>query len=186
MNDGDDGPWIGVEPVKQQVSGLSIHCVQDQVAREGVATVNEPTPDEAAAALRAAGDGRERVIKSAVGSRSVSIAAGLLVILYGVADDLFPPARSWLGWPLVAVVLVLAFSLRTRVGSALLGRRVMVSSQLLLCTAPILGIALAVALIIMLFQVPHGEIYYCALAGLYIIFVGPGFQLWLLRLQGRD
>lgn len=148
--------------------------------------VNEPTPEEASAALRAADEGRERVIKSAVGSRSVSITAGLVVFLYGVADDLFPPARIWLGWPLVAVVLVLAFGLRTRVGSALLGRRVMVSSQLLLRTAPILGIAFAVALIIMVLQVPHGEIYYCALAGLYIIFVGPRFQLWLLRRKGRD
>jgi hypothetical protein len=159
------------------------------VTGEGVATVNEPTPEEAAAALRAVNEGRERVIKSAVGSRSLSIAAGFVVFLYSAANDLFPTTRTWLGWPLVALVLVLAFGVRTRVGSTLLGQPVSPSftfKSRLLRIAPIFGIGIGVALVIMLFHLPHGPVYYGALAGLYIMFLGPRFQQWLLRRQGKD
>lgn len=50
----------------------------------------------------------------------------------------------------------------------------------------LLGIAIAMAVIIQLLHVPHGAIYYGALAGLYIIFLGPRFQLWLLRRHDED
>ncbi|KAA2262707.1 hypothetical protein F0L68_12500 [Solihabitans fulvus] len=154
--------------------------------------MNEPTPAEAAAALRAVHEGKEQVIKSASGSRWMWIISGLVAFLYSAANDLFPAERGWLGLPVVAMCLVLALSLRTRVGGTLLGRPVMVSSRNLPLTwrllrmAPIFGIAIAVALIIQLFHVPHGGIYYGALAGLYIIFLGPRFQLWVLRRQNRD
>ena len=156
--------------------------------------VNEPTPEEAAAALRTVHEGREQVIKSAVGSRSLSIASGLIVFLYSAANDLFPATRPWLTWAVLAFMLVLVFGLHTRVGSSLLGRPVTVSSRSLplaskwrlLRTALIFGIGIAVALIILLLHVPHGLVYYGALAGLYIIFLGPRFQLWLLRRQDRD
>lgn len=155
--------------------------------------MNEPTPEEAAAALRAVHEGKEQVIKSALGSRWMWIISGLAVFLYCAANDLVPAARSWLGWPVVAFTLALALVMRTRVGNTLLGRPVMVSSRSLAVTfkwrllriAPIFGIAIAVALVIMLFQVPHGQVYYGALAGLYIMFLGPRFQLWLLRRQDR-
>lgn len=149
-------------------------------------TKDEPTPEQAAAALRVVDDGRERVIRSAIGPRSLSIVGGLVVFLYGVADDLFPAARPWLGLPVVAVVLVLAIALRTRAGSSLLGQPVMVSRQRFLRAAPVLGIGIAVALIVTLFHVPHGEIYYGALVGCYIMFLGPRFQLWVLRRQDKD
>lgn len=155
--------------------------------------MNKPTPEEAAAALRAVHDGREQVIKSALGSRWLWIVSGLVVFLYCAANDLFPAARSWLGWPLVAFCLVLVLALRTRVGSALLGRPVMVSSRSLplalkwrlLRIAPVVVTAIAAAVLIPVFHVPHGQIYYGALAGLYIMFLGPRFQLWLLRRQDR-
>lgn len=154
--------------------------------------MNEPTPEEAAAALRAVHEGRERVIKSAVGFRWLSIASGLVVFLYCAANDLFPAARTWLGWPVLALMLVLLFGLHTRVGNTLLGRPVTVSSRSLSTTfsllrfAPLLGIVIAVVLIIQLLHVPHGMIYYGALVGLYISFLGPRFQLWLLRRQCGD
>lgn len=91
--------------------------------------MNEPTPEEAAAALRAVHEGRERVIKSVVGSRWLSIVSGLIVFLYSAADDLFPAVRSWLTWVLLAVMLGLVVGLRTRVGGTLLGRPVAVSSR---------------------------------------------------------
>lgn len=155
--------------------------------------MNEPTPDEAAAALRSVRDGRERVIRSAVGSRWQSIAGGLIVFLYCVAIDLFP-GRTLLGWPLLVLVLLLVLGLHTRVGSALLGRPVVVSDRSLSVTfgwrvlrfAPLLAIVIAVVVIIQLFHVPHGMLYYGALVGLYIIFLGPRFQLWLLHRQDRD
>jgi hypothetical protein len=156
--------------------------------------VNEPTPEEAAAALRAVHEGRERVIKSAVGSRCLSIVGGLIVFLYCAVNDLYPATGGWLTWALLAFMLVLVFAMRTRVGGALLGRPVAVSDRSLplplkwrlLRIAPILGFAIAVAVIIQLLHVPHGELYYGALAGLYIIFLGPRFQLWLLRRQDKD
>jgi hypothetical protein len=155
--------------------------------------VNDPTPEEAAAALRAVHEGRQRVIKSAMGSRWLSIAGGLVVFLYCAATDLFPAANPWLTWPVLALVLVAAVGLQTRVGSSLLGRPVAVSSRSLPLTfkwrllriAPVLGLGIAAALVALL-HVPHGGIYYGALAGLYIMFVGPRFQLWLLRRQDRD
>lgn len=168
----------------------------DEVANEPTSenAAEEPTPEEAAAALRTVHEGKEQVIRSAMGSRGVWIASGLIVFLYCAANGLFPAARSWLGWPAVVFFLVLALALRTRAVSALLGRPVIVSTRSLaipvkwrlLRVAPIFGIAIAVALIIELFHVPHGEVYYGALAGLYIIFLGPRFQLWLLHRQNRD
>jgi hypothetical protein len=156
--------------------------------------VNDPTPDEAAAALRTVHEGREQVIKSAVGSRWLSIASGLIVFCYCAGNDLFPAARSWLVWVAVAVILALVLGLRTRVGSALLGQPVTVSDRSLalpftsrlLRIAPVLGIGIAAALVVQFLHVPHGGIYYGALAGLYIMFGGPRFQLWLLRRQDRD
>ncbi len=156
--------------------------------------MNEPTPEEAAAALRTVHEGRERVISSAVGSRWLSIVSGLVVFLYSAAIDLFPTAQGWLTWAVLIAVLLLVSGLHTRVGSTLLGRRVMVSNRSLPVTvrwrllriAPIFLIGIVVALLVLLLHVPHGGIYYGALAGLYIIFLGPGFQLWLLRRQDRD
>jgi hypothetical protein len=156
--------------------------------------VNEPTPEEAAAALRAVHEGKEQVIKSAMGSRWMWIVSGLVVFFYCAADDLFPAASPWLTWAVLAFVLVAVVGLRTRVGSALLGRPVTVSSRSLPLTfkwrllriAPVLGLGIATALVVLLLHLPHGGIYYGALAGLYIMFLGPGFQLWLLRRQDRD
>lgn len=155
--------------------------------------MNEPTPEEAAAALRAVHDGREQVIRSAMGSRWLWIACGLIVFLYSLVDDLVPASRHWLSWAVLGVLLVLVFGLRTRVGSSLLGRPVAVSSRglpltltsRLLRVTPLLGLV-AVAVIIRLLNVPHGGIYYGALAGLFVIFVPPRFQQWLLRRQEKD
>ncbi|HEX4226522.1 MAG TPA: hypothetical protein VHZ97_29430 [Pseudonocardiaceae bacterium] len=156
--------------------------------------MNEPTPDEAAAALRAVHDGRERVIKSAIGSRWVWIAAGLFVFLYSTATDLFPKAGPGLSLAPLAVVLVMVVAGRTRVGSSLLGRQVTVSSRTLevavkwrlLRVGVIVAVGIAVAATTQLLHLPHAGIYYGALVGLYIIFLGPRFSLWLLRRQGKD
>lgn len=155
--------------------------------------MNEPTPDEAAAALRAVHEGREQVIRSAVGFRWLWIVCGLVVFLYCAAIDLFPAVVPWLSLAVLAFVLVVVVGLRTRVGGTLLGLPVALSSRGLPATfewrllriAPMLGMAIAAALVA-LFQVPHGGIYYGALAGLYIMWLGPRFQLWLLRRQNRD
>ncbi len=156
--------------------------------------MNQPTPEEAAAALRAIHAGREQVINSSIGSRWIWIVNGLVVFLYCAAIDLFPSASPWLIWPVLAFVLLGVVGLRTRVGSTVLGRPVIVSRRSLplsfkwrlLRIAPVLGLGIAAALIVPLLHLPHGAIYYGALAGLYIIFLGPRFQLWLLRRQDRD
>jgi len=156
--------------------------------------VTEPTPEEAAAALRTVREGRDRVIRSAIGSRWLSIIGSLIVFGYCAVNDLVPATRPWLTWALLAVCLALVIGLRTRVGSSLLGRQVTVSSRSLpiavkwrlLYLAPIFGIAIVVSLTIQLLHVPHGGIYYGALAGLYIIFLGPRFQWWLLHRQDED
>ncbi len=156
--------------------------------------VNEPTPEEAVAALHAVREGRQRVIRSAMGSRWLSISGGLTVFLYCATNDLFPATRFWVNWFLLAWVFVAVVGMYTRVGSSLLGRPVTVSTRSLSITfrwrllrvAPLLGIIIVVVLIIQVFHVPHGETYYGALAGLYTIFLGPGFQLWLLRRQDKD
>lgn len=156
-----------------------------------VRTDHEPTPDEAVAALRTVHQGSERVITSSVGPRWMWTASGLVVFLYCAAIDLFPAVGPWLLWPVLAVVLAADVALHTRAGSARLGRPVTVSSRLprtvtwrLLRLAPLVGLGVA-ALVISLVDLPHGGIYFGALAGLYLIFVSPRYQLWLLRRPGR-
>lgn len=152
-----------------------------------------PTPEEAAAALRVVHEGKQQVISSALGARWTWIVSGLVVFGYCTAVDLVPAASPWLTWVALAVVLVLVIGLRTRAGSALLGRPVTVSSRSLPLTAtsrllrgvPVLGLGIAAALAALLLHLPHAGIYYGALAGLYIMFLGPRFQLWLLRRQDR-
>ncbi|WP_020661982.1 hypothetical protein [Amycolatopsis benzoatilytica] len=152
--------------------------------------MNTPTPEEAAAALRSANESRQRVVASALGSRWNSIVAGLVVVGYTVAIDLFPATRSWLTWVVLAVGLLLVVLLRTRIGSSLLGQPVAVSSRALPPTgwrlAPIVGLSIVAGVAIPLLHIPHGTICYGVLAGLYIIFLGPRFQLWLLRRQDKD
>lgn len=157
--------------------------------------MNEPTPEEAAAALRAVHEGREQVIKSALSTpRWLWIFCGVFVFLYCTVNDLFPVVAPWSSWVVLGIMLLFVFGLRTRKGSALLGRQVVVSNRSiplsfkwrLVRMAPILGTGIAAALIVGLLHVPHGAIYYGALAGLYIIFLGPRFQLWLLRRQDKD
>lgn len=157
--------------------------------------MNEPTPEEAAAALRAVHEGREQVIKSALGPpRWLWIFSGVYVFAYCTVTDLFPEVQPWANLVMVAVVLVFVVALRTRKGATLLGRSVVVSGRTmplsakwrLMRMAPLVGFGIVAALLIGLFHVPHGSIYYGALAGLYIIFLGPRFQLWLLRRQDKD
>lgn len=156
--------------------------------------MNEPTPEEAAAALRAVHEGRQQVIRSAMGSRWMWIVSGLVVFLYCAVNDLFPATSPWLSWVMLAFVLVAVVGLRTRVGSTLLGVPVTVSRRSLSLTlrwrllrmAPVLGFGIAAAVAILVLHLPHGGIYYGALAGLYIMFLCPRFQLWLLRRQDRD
>ncbi|HJP73441.1 MAG TPA: hypothetical protein VJ914_04185 [Pseudonocardiaceae bacterium] len=157
--------------------------------------MKEPTPEEAAAALRAVHEGREQVIKSVTGSpRWLWIFSGLYVFAYCTITDLFPRIGPWANLGMLAILLVFVFALRTRKGSALLGRPVVVSGRSipislkwrLVRVVPILATGIVAAVLIGLFHVPHGAIYYGALAGLYIIFLGPRFQLWLLRRQEKD
>lgn len=156
--------------------------------------MNQPTPEEAAAALRTVHEGRERVIKSVAGSRWLWVICGSVVFLYTAANDLFPATGHWLTWALLAGCLLLVFGMRTRVGGTLLGRHVSVSSRSLPLTVttrllrmvPVLGLGIIAGLIVLLLHLPHGQIYYGALAGLYIIFLGPRFELWLLRRQDKD
>lgn len=154
--------------------------------------MNEPTPQEAAAALRAVHEAREQVITAAAAPRWLWIAGGLLVFLYCAANDLFPAARIW-PWAAGALVLVLALGLRTRAGSVVLGRPVATSDRSMSVTfrrrvlrlAPVLGLGIAAALIVQ-FHVPHGGIYYGAPAGLFVMIVGPRLRLWLLRQREKD
>lgn len=156
--------------------------------------VKEPTPEEAAAALRAVREGRNRVITSAVGSRWLSITCGVVVFLYCTVNDLFPHTQPWSNIAILVFILAMVLGLNTRIGSAVLRRPVTVSSRSLplalrwrvLRIALILGVGLAASLTVVLLHVPHGGIYYGALAGIYIIFLGPRFQLWLLRRQDKD
>ncbi|GLY53142.1 hypothetical protein [Lentzea sp. NBRC 102530] len=153
--------------------------------------MNEPTPEEAAAALRTIRQSREQVIKSAVGSRRLWIGCGLALFLYCTAIDLFPAARGWLHWPFVITCLALSFIMRTRMGGSLLGRSVAVSNRSvptnlkwrLLRIVPLLVIAIGGVVLVLVLHPPHATIYYGALAGLYIAFLGPRLQLWMLRKQ---
>ncbi|HEX7305382.1 hypothetical protein [Lentzea sp.] len=153
--------------------------------------MTEPTPEEAAAALHTVRQGKDQVVRSAVGSRWLWIGSGLALFAYCVAIDLVPAVRDWLLWPFLLVCLAVSFGLRTRAGGTLLGRRVAVSNRSLsvgpgwrlLRMVPVLAIGIVGALLIAWLRVPHATIYYGALASLYVMFLGPRFQLWLLRRQ---
>ncbi|MFD5827325.1 hypothetical protein [Lentzea sp. NPDC060358] len=153
--------------------------------------MTHPTPEEAAAALNTVRQGKEQVIRSAAGSRGLWIGCGLALFAYCVVIDLFPAASGWLTWPFVLGCLALSFALRTRAGGALFGRPVAVSNRSLavglrwrlLRMVPVIAIGIVGALMIAWLHVPHATIYYGALAGLYVVFLGPRFQLWLVRRQ---
>lgn len=155
--------------------------------------VHQPTPEEATAALRRVHEGRERAITSALGSHRLWLVCGLVVFLYCVVNDLFPATDGWLNLAVLAFVLVVVFGLFSRVGSSLLGMPVKVSSRsvpltgrwYLLSVAPALGLGIT-ALLIRLLNVPHGEIWYGALAGIFVSFLGPRFRLWLVHRQDND
>lgn len=155
--------------------------------------MTEPTPDEAAAALRTVRDVRERAIVSAAEPGWLLVACGLVVFLYCAAIDLVPDARTW-PWVVPVLLFVLIFGLRTRVGGALIGRSVAVSSRSLPLTlgwrllrgSPMIAIVIAGAVLVRLLHVPHGQIYFGAVAALYIIFLDTRFQLWVLRRRDRD
>jgi hypothetical protein len=159
---------------------------------EAAAAMSSPTPEEAAAALRTVRQGKERVITSALGARWMWVGGGLVVFVYCSAIDLFPAVSTWLLWPVLAVLLVVETALHTRMGSALLGRPVSVSGRSLPLTlgwrvlrvAPLVGLGV-VALVISVTHLPHGGIYFGAIAGGYIAFVSPRFQVWLLRRHGK-
>lgn len=122
----------------------------------------------------------------------MAVGGGLVVFLCCSATDLFPSVSPWLFWPVLAVLLVVETALHTRVGSSLLGRPVSVSGRSLPLTlawrvlrvAPLVGLGV-VALVISVTHLPHGGIYFGAIAGVYIAFVSPKFQLLLLRRHGR-
>lgn len=141
-------------------------------------------------ALRTARESRGRVAASAIGARGISIAAGLVVFGYTVATDLVPATRPWLTWVVVAAALLVSVLLRTRIGAGLLGQRVAVSRRTLPAAiwrvAPIIGLAVGAGVVIPLLHIPHGAMCYGALAGLYIIFLGPRFQMWLVHRQDKD
>ncbi|HTI25112.1 MAG TPA: hypothetical protein VL652_29250 [Kutzneria sp.] len=152
--------------------------------------VNKPTPDEAAAALRTARESRQRVVASALGARWIPIVAGLIVFGYTVVIDLVPATAPWLTWVVLAVVLLLFVLMRTRLGGSLLGRPVAASRRTLppaiWRVAPVVGLSLVAAVAVPLLHIPHGAIWYGALAAFYIIVLGPRFQLWLVRRQDKD
>lgn len=155
--------------------------------------MNEPTPEEAAAALRTVHDGREQVLRSALRSRWIWIVCGVVVFLYSTINDLFPATNPWLSVGTLVFVVVAVVGLRTRVGSTLLGQSVTVSSRSLPLTfkwhlvsiAPVFVLGIFAAVTVSL-HLPHAGIYYGALAGLYIMFLGPRFQMWLRHRQDRD
>jgi hypothetical protein len=151
---------------------------------------NTPTPQEALAALRTARESKGQVVASALNVRWLSIAAGLTTFGYTVVADLVPATNPWLTWAVVAIALLLTVLLRTRTGGSLLGQRVKVSRRrrppIIWSLVPIVGFAIVAGGAIRLLHIPHGEIYYGALAGLYIIFLGPRFQMWLAHRQDKD
>jgi hypothetical protein len=153
--------------------------------------MDEPTPEEAADALRTVQESRQRVIRSVLGSRWTSIAAALLVVGYTVAIDLVPATVPWLTWVLVGVAIALVLSLRSRIGGSLLGRPVTASRRSLpvayrsrlLTVVPVVVGSVAVAVVVSLVRLPHAVIWYGVLAAIYLVVLGPRLQLWLLRRQ---
>jgi hypothetical protein len=158
-----------------------------------VGPVTQPTPEEAAAALRAVQESQDQLVRNAATARGrwPWIAGGVFVFAYCTATDLFPTASPWLSWVLVVVMVGMVVMLRSRVGSAWLGQPVRVSRRAVslrrrvLRMVVVLGAAVAVSITILLLHVPHGQILYGTLAALYIIFFGPRFQAWLLTRPGR-
>jgi hypothetical protein len=153
--------------------------------------MTEPTPEEAARALREIGQRRQQVYRGSASPRWMWIVAGVLVVVYCTVSDLFPSSALWLSWSFTALVLVMAVAGRTRPGSSLLGRRVRPAGAgpfKLRLLRVLVGLAVGVAcgLTVRLLHVPHGKIIYGALAGAYVVLLGPQVQAWLLDRAARS
>ena len=84
---------------------------------------NQPTPDEAARALNDVEQRRKQAAGSTRGSLWVDAVSGVLIFVLSASADFFGrDASAWFSWALIAFGLAYIVLLRTRRGSALLGR----------------------------------------------------------------
>ncbi|AHH98062.1 hypothetical protein GCM10010174_05270 [Kutzneria viridogrisea] len=155
--------------------------------------MSQPTPEEAARALREVSDRRAQGLRGTVHPRWVWVLAGAFLAGYLAAMDLLPEdARGWVSWAFAAVMLVYALGVRSRFASTLMGQsaranlgsvpvrpRVFYLIGLLVCTGLLM-------LVLHLLQVPHMMIVYGVVVGVYLSLLGPRTQAWILAAKARD
>lgn len=92
--------------------------------------ISQPSPEEAAAALRTVGESRERALTSGQGeARWVDVVAGVALFLYSASVDFLPQSAPWRDIVLAVLVVGYVALLRTRRGSALAGQQARLSRQ---------------------------------------------------------
>ncbi|MFD2420783.1 hypothetical protein [Amycolatopsis pigmentata] len=91
---------------------------------------SQPSPEEAAEALRTVSQGRERALTSGQReARWLDVVAGVILFLYSASVDFFPQSAPWRDIGLAVLVVGYVALLRTRRGSALLGQHARLSRR---------------------------------------------------------
>lgn len=158
---------------------------------------DRPTPDEAARALRDVGQREDQALDSVHEARWVRVVLGVAIFLFLAAPDfLGAHASTWTSPGFAVLVLGYAVLLRTRRGSALLGRPVQMRGDVVprrfAVTARLVIAALVALSLLSLFVAhPHLDIPYWrtamgAILGLLLIFFGRQLQEGLLVLVKRS
>ncbi|MFI1991748.1 hypothetical protein [Actinoplanes sp. NPDC020271] len=149
----------------------------------------DPTPDEAREALLQVERRRAQTAAAAGWPRWSWIAAGALIVAYGVLADQQPDfLRNW-GSVLVLVLLLLAALTTTRRGSALIGRPVRSRTRLDTTTA-LWGLAILVTVVgggtlASVTDVPHVALWFGIAAGILLAAGGPWWQHRVLTRGAR-
>lgn len=152
----------------------------------------QPSPEEAARALRDVDHRRDQALDELHGAKWVDVVFALVVFLYLASADFLPSAAEWKGLVLAVLVVGYVLMLRTRRGAALLGHRVRADKSAIrprfafALVFVVVCVAVAVALALLHVQIPYGNTILGAVLAIALIGFGQHLRRGLAALIRRS
>jgi steroid 5-alpha reductase family enzyme len=161
--------------------------------------VSQPSPEEAADALRTVDRSRKQAVTTwQGGARWVDAVFGVALLLYSASVDFFPQGAPWRALLMAALVITYVVLLRTRRGSAILGqsarlRRDDISPKFTLFAGLTLGVVMVGSLAAVLLlertgthlDVPYLSTGLGAVMAVVLIAFGPQLRTGMNRLARK-
>ncbi|WP_275292042.1 hypothetical protein [Amycolatopsis sp. La24] len=152
----------------------------------------QPSPEEAARALRDVDHRRDQALDELQGAKWVDVVFALVVFLYLASADFLPSAAEWKGLVLAVLVVGYVLMLRTRRGAAVLGHRVRVDKSAIrprfaiALVFVLVCVAAAVAPALLHVQIPYGNTILGAVLAIVLIGFGQHLRRGLAALIRRS